>query len=270
MSLKYILATIVIIILIIGVYININAENQYERIEIAGSTSVQPVADKLAQAYMEKHPNVKINVQGGGSGLGIRSVSQGIIDIGTSSKGLNSNESEGLNQYLIAKDGILIVVNEENPVEDLNISQIRDIYSGNITNWKDVGGNDANINVITREDGSGTRSVFEKIVMGSTEIKGDAIVLTSTESIAQTVKADPNAIGYMSITGFNGDLKALKVDGVYPTEETIANGSYPIQNPFLFLTKGEPKGVVLDFINFCLSQEGQKIVKTEKVIPAIE
>jgi len=270
MSMKYLLATIVVIIIIIGAYVTINAENQYERMEIAGSTSVQPVADKLAQAYMEKHPNVKINVQGGGSGLGIRSVSQGIINIGTSSKELNSNESKGLKQYLIGKDGIVIVVNSQNPVENLNKSQISDIYAGNITNWKDVGGNDGKINVITREDGSGTRSVFQKFVMGKNSIKGDAVVLTSTESVAQAVKGDPNAIGYMSLTGFKGDLKALKVDGVYPTEETIFNGSYPIQNPFLFLTKGEPKGVVLDFMNFCLSPEGQAIVESEKVVPAIK
>lgn len=264
-----ILLVIIAIIIIIGAYVTLTSENQYERIEIAGSTSVQPVADKLAQAYMEKHPNVKINVQGGGSGLGIRSVSQGIIDIGTSSKELNSNESKGLNQYLIGKDGILVVVNSENPVDNLNKSQIRAIYNGNITNWKDVGGKDAKINVITREDGSGTRSVFQKVVMVKDTIRGDAVVLTSTESIAQAVKGDPNAIGYMSITAFKGDIKALKVDGVSPSADTIANGSYPIQNPFLFLTKGSPQGVVLDFMNFCLSPEGQAIVKSEKVVPAV-
>lgn len=256
------------VIIIIGAYLTITSENKYERMEIAGSTSVQPVANKLAEIYMEKHPNIKINVQGGGSGLGIRSVSQGIIDIGTSSKGLNSNESAGLNQYLIGKDGVVIAVNLNNSLDGLNKSQIRDIYSGKITNWKDVGGPDAKINVITREDGSGTRSVFQKIVMGNDKIRGDAVVLTSTESIVQSVKGDPSAIGYMSMTGFNGDLKALKVDGVYPSEESIFNGSYAIQNPFLFLTKGEPKGIVQDFINFCLSPEGQDIVRSEKVVPS--
>lgn len=258
---------IILIIIIIGAYVTLTYENQYVRIEIAGSTSVQPVAAKLADAYMEKHPNVKINVQGGGSGLGIRSVSQNIIAIGTSSKDLNSNESKGLNRFLIGKDGIVVVVNPENPVEGLNTSQIRDIYAGNLTNWKEVGGKDAKINVITREDGSGTRSVFQKIIMGKDGIKGDAVVLTSTESIAQAVMGDPNSIGYMSLTGFNGDLKALKVDGVYPSEESISNGTYPIQNPFLFITKGQPNGVVLDFINFCLSPEGQAIVRNEKVVP---
>ncbi len=267
MSSKYILAIIAIII-IIGAYLTLTTENQYERIEIAGSTSVQPVAEELAQAYMKKHPNVKINVQGGGSGLGIRSVTQGIIDIGTSSKEPNSNESKGLNKYLIGKDGIVVVVNPENPVENLTKSQIRDIYNGNITNWKEVGGIDGKINVITREDGSGTRSVFQKIIMGKTSIKGDAVVLTSTESVAQAVDGDPNSIGYISIISFKGNLKAIKVDGVYPNEETISNGSYPIQNPFLFLTKGNPHGVVEDFLNFCLSPEGQSIVKSEKVIPA--
>jgi phosphate transport system substrate-binding protein len=265
---KYLLA-ILIIIIIIGAYVTLTYENKYERIEIAGSTSVQPVAEKLAQAYMQKHPNVKINVQGGGSGLGIRSVSQEIIDIGTSSKELNTNESKGLNRYLVGKDGIVVVINSQNPVDNLNKSQIRDIYNGNITNWKEVGGNDAKINVITREDGSGTRSVFQKVIMVKTSIKGDAVVLTSTESVAQAVVGDPDAIGYMSITGFKVNLKALKVDGIYPSEETISNGSYAIQNPFLFLTNGKPQGVVMDFINFCLSPEGQSIVQTEKVVPAI-
>ncbi len=267
MSSKYLLG-IVLIIIIIGAYITITSENKYERIEIAGSTSVQPVADKLAQAYMKKNPNVKINVQGGGSGLGIRSVTQGIIDIGTSSKDLNATEKEELNRYLIGKDGIVIAVNVENPVDGLSKGQIRDIYDGNITNWKDVGGPDAKINVITREDGSGTRSVFQKIVMGKNKIKAEAIVLTSTESIVQSVKGDPNAIGYISLTSFKSDIKGLKVDGVYPSEQTIANGSYAIQNPFLFLTKGEPKPVVKDFIDFCLSPEGQALVESEKVVPA--
>ena len=267
MNWKY-LTGLIFIIIIIGAYIFVTSQNKYIEVEVAGSTSVQPVASQLADAYMKKHPDVRINVQGGGSGLGIRSVSQGIIDIGTSSKGLNSNESVGLKQYLIGKDGVLVVVNSNNPLDGLNSSQIKDIYSGKITNWKDVGGPDAKINVITREDGSGTRSVFQKIIMGTDKIKGDAVVLTSTESIAQSVKGDPNAIGYMSLAGFKGDVKALKVDGVYPSEETIFNDTYPIQNPFLFLTKGDPQGVVKDFIDFCLSPEGQEIVKSEKVVPA--
>lgn len=266
MNWKYLIG-IIIIIIVIDAYVMVTSQNDYVRIELAGSTSVQPVASQLADVYMKKHPDVRINVQGGGSGLGIRSVSQGIIDIGTSSKALNENESVGLKQYLIGKDGVLVVVNSDNPLDGLNSSQIKDIYSGKITNWKDVGGSNAKINVITREDGSGTRSVFQKIVMGKDKIRADAVVLTSTESIAQSVKGDPNAIGYMSLTSYKGDIKALKVDGVYPTEETIFNGTYPIQNPFLFLTKGEPEGVVKDFIDFCLSPEGQEIVKSEKVVP---
>lgn len=269
MRMRYRLTIIITLIIIIGAYINLTSESQYDRIEIAGSTSVQPVVDKLAQAYMEKHPSVKINVQGGGSGLGIRSVSQEIIDIGTSSKELSTQESEGVNVYIIAKDGVVVVVSPENPVEDLSKSQISDIYTGKITNWKDVGGNDGEINVITREDGSGTRSVFQNIILGKDKMRSDAVVLISTESVAQAVKGDPNAVGYMSITGFKGDMKALMVDGVYPTEETISDGSYTIQNPFLFITKGTKDDLVLDFINFCLSPEGQNIVRTEKVVPAM-
>jgi phosphate transport system substrate-binding protein len=266
MDLKYGIGLLVILIIIIAVY-TFGTGSSYEKIEIAGSTSVQPVAEKLAAKYMEEHPNVRVDVMGGGSGLGIRSVSQGIIDIGTSSKELKPAEKQGLNQYTIGKEGIVVAVNLENPVGNLTKSQIKDIFSGNITNWKEVGGPDAKINLVIREDGSGTRSAFESMVMNKTKVKSDAVVQTSTESIKVAVKQDPNAIGYISLAHMTPDVKAITIDGVDPSVETVKDGSYTLQTPFLFLTKGEPKGQVKEFIDWCLGPEGQEIVTGEKIVP---
>jgi len=269
MDTKYIIGIILAIIVIIGAYMVFAPGNQQEKISIAGSTSVQPVAEKLAQKYMETHPDVKINVQGGGSSVGIKSAQDGTADIGTSSKELNADEKKGLNEYLIGKDGIVIAVNTKNSVSDLTEDQVKDIFSGKIKNWKEVGGVNAPINVLTREDGSGTRKAFEEIVMGKdTKIKSDAIVQSSTEAVKQAVAQDPNAIGYISLAHMSSDVKALKIGGITPSEQTVSDGSYKIQRPFLFLTKGEPKGVIKEFIDWVLGPEGQAIVKEEKVVPA--
>jgi phosphate transport system substrate-binding protein len=266
MNLKYGVGLLVILIIIIAVFTWGTGSN-HVKIEIAGSTSVQPVAEKLAAKYMEEHPNVRIDVMGGGSGLGIRSVSQGIIDIGTSSKELKSDEKQGLNNYTIGKEGIVVAVNLNNPVNNLTKSQLKDIFSGNITNWKEVGGPDAKINLVVREDGSGTRSAFEDLVMNKTKVKSDAIVQTSTESIKVAVKQDPYAIGYISLAHMTPDVKAMVIDGVTPSIATIQDGSYKLQRPFLFLTKGEPEGPVKEFIDWCLGPEGQEIVTDEKIVP---
>ena len=259
----------IILISIIIIYLLLRPGAHYERIEIAGSTSVQPVAEKLAAEYMKKHPDVKINVQGGGSGLGIRTAQQGIVNIGTSSKALKPEEKDDLKEYVIGKDGIVIAVNKENPIEDLTKEQLKDIFSGKIRNWKEIGGPDAEIHVVVREEGSGTRSSFQSLVMGDAKIRSDAIVQGSTESVKQTVKQDPYAIGFVSMSHMSDDVKAIKVDGVEPSEKTVADGSYPLVVPFVFLTKGEPTGVVKDFIKWVFSPEGQNIIRSEKVVPAI-
>ncbi|MDO5836032.1 MAG: phosphate ABC transporter substrate-binding protein [Methanobacterium sp.] len=266
MDLKYGVGLLVILIIIIAV-LTFGTGSNYDRIEIAGSTSVQPVAEKLAEKYMEEHPNVRVDVMGGGSGLGIRSVSQDIIAIGTSSKALKTSEKDGLIEYPIGREGIVVAVNTNNPVNSLSKNQLKDIFSGNITNWNEVGGLDGRINLVIREDGSGTRSAFEDLVMNKTKVKSDAIVQTSTESIKVAVKQDPNAIGYISLAHMTPDVKALKIDGVSPSIETIKDGTYKLQRPFLFVTNGEPKGPVKEFIDWCLGPEGQEIVKNEKIVP---
>jgi phosphate transport system substrate-binding protein len=267
MELKYIIGIIVVLVVIVGAYMALGGSGE-QKITIAGSTSVQPVAEKLAQAYMKEHPNVKINVQGGGSGVGIKNVAQGVINIGTSSKSLSANESAGLKQYTVGHDGIVIAVNKNNTVSNLNYNQLKGIFSGNTTNWNAVGGSSATIDVITREEGSGTRTSFEDLVMNKTKIKSSAIVQSSTEAVKQSIVGDPNAVGFISLANLDSTVKAVKVNGVAPSEATVADGSYQLQRPFIFLTKGEPTGTVKEFIDWVMGPEGQAIVKAEKVVPA--
>jgi len=269
MESKYLIGIVVALIVIVGAYMVFAHGSSDQKITIAGSTSVQPVAEKLAQAYMAEHPGVKINVQGGGSSVGITNVGKGVVNIGTSSKNLSANESAGLTQYTIGEDGIVMVVNNQNNVSGLTKDQLKGIFSGNITNWNQVGGSDAQIDVITREDGSGTRTSFEDMVMGNgTKIKADAIVQSSTEAVKESVKGDPNAIGFISLANMDSSVKALEINGVTPSEATVANGSYQLQRPFIFLVKGEAKGTVKDFIDWVMGSEGQAIIKQEKVVPA--
>lgn len=262
---KRIILVIVIILVLAGAYLAINSGSS--KVEIVGSTSVQPVAEKLVEKYKETHPDAQINVQGGGSSVGIKSAQDGTADIGTSSKALKKNESQGLTQIPLGQDGIVIAVNTKNSVDGVTSEQLKDIFSGKITNWKEVGGSDGKINVIRREDGSGTLDAFESIVMGKdTKIKSDAVVQSSTEAVKQSVKTDENAIGFVSYAHMSSDVKALKIDGVSPSDDTIADGSYKLQRPFLFLVKGTPNQATQDFLNFVNSSEGQKVLKDEKIV----
>lgn len=237
-----------------------------ERIDIVGSTSVQPVAEKLVEEYKITHPNANINVQGGGSSVGIKSVHEGSAEIGTSSKELDDNEKEGLKEYELGQDGIVLAVNRNNDVSDLTSAQLKDIFSGKITNWKEVGGNDSKIHVIVREEGSGTLDAFKSIVMGNTKIKSDAIVQSSTEAVKQSVKQDENAIGFVSFAHMSDDVKSLSIEGIAPSTESIADGSYELKRPFLFLVKGEPSGDLKDFIDWINSTEADNVLKGEKII----
>lgn len=233
-------------------------------ITISGSTSVMPLSEELGQAFMDEYPDVKINVAGGGSSAGIKAAQEGTADIGASSRELTESEQKNLHVYEIARDGIAIVVNPENPVTDLSLSQVAQIFAGEITNWKQVGGPDAPISVVTREDGSGTRDAFEEIVLGEGQrIQATAIIQNSTGAIINTINIDPNAIGYISIGSINDYVKPIKIDGVEPTEENVKTGNYRISRPFLYLTKEEPTGVVKAFIDWVLSPEGQEIVGEE-------
>ena len=239
-------------------------------ITLAGSTTVQPLAEKFAEAYMAEHSNVTIDVQGGGSSVGVKAAGQKTADIGMASREVKDSEMtefSGINVFVIARDGIAIVANPGINVESLTIEQIRDIFGGTITNWNEVGGDDASIIVVSREEGSGTRSAFEEMVLGEDVLMTEtAILQPSNGSIRTTVSTTPNAIGYLSF-GYLGDtVKAINVEGVAPTEENASNGTYPVVRPLNMITFGEPTGELKAFVDFMLSEAGQALVVEEGYI----
>ena len=192
-----------------------------------GSTSMEKVIGALGESFMAENPNVTFTYNPTGSGSGIQAVSEGRCDIGLSSRALKDEEkASGLKETTLALDGIAIIVNPENPVSDLDVETIAKIYTGEITNWKDVGGNDAEIVLIGREAGSGTRDGFES-----------RQELTSTGDVIATVAQNPDAIGYASLSAVKDTVKALTVGGVAPSEDTVKDGSYVVQRPFVLVTK---------------------------------
>jgi phosphate transport system substrate-binding protein len=234
-------------------------------INIAGSTSVQPLAEELAQAFMAKNKRVKIFVQGGGSSAGIKSALTGTADIGTSSRELKPEE-QGLHETVIAKDGIAIVVNKANPVTNLSIQQLQKIYTGEYQNWKQVGGPAMKIVVVNREAGSGTRGAFEEIVLNKLTNTSNCLVQASTGAVQQTVAITKEGIGYISLGSYNSKaVKALNIENIACTDANILAKKYKIQRPFLMLTKTAPTGATKAFIDWILSAAGQKIVAKEYI-----
>lgn len=240
-------------------------------ISVSGSTTVQPLAEKLAEAFMTENTGIRIDVQGGGSSVGVKAAGQGTSDIGMASREIKESELAEfpkLNVIVIARDGIAIVANADVTVSDLTVEQVRDIFSGKITNWKDLGGEDQNIIVVSREEGSGTRGAFEELVMGKDAlITASAILQPSNGSIRTTVSTTPYSIGYMSFGYLDDTIKAISIGGIAPTEPNAADGSYPIVRPLNMLTNGEPTGAVKAFLDFILSDAGQKLVVEDGYIP---
>ena len=222
-----------------------------------GSTSMEKVVKALAEAYMGENKGVKVNYSGTGSGSGIEAVLAGTCDIGLSSRELKDAEvQQGAVAHVVALDGVAVVVNPGNPVADLTVEQIADIFSGKITNWSELGGNDGPIAVYGREAGSGTRGAFEEIV-GVV----DACVYTneysSTGDVIGQVAGNPNAIGYASLSSVNDTVVAVKVGGVVCSEDTVKDGSYTIQRPFVMVTKEgtQLSPAAQSFLDYALSDE---------------
>ncbi len=241
------------------------AETLSGKLIVAGSTSVQPLAEALAEEFMAKHPRVRIQVQGGGSSAGIAAAKSGVADLGTSSRELQPEERD-LHEVQIALDGIAVVVHPGNPVANLTVEQVRRIYAGGLTDWKAVGGPAGPIMVVTREAGSGTRGAFEELVMNGKAISAKAIVQGSTGAVRSSVAQARNAIGYVSLGALDPSVKAVALGGVRPTAANVQNKTYKLTRPFLFLTRSAPTGLAKAFIDFVLSKEGQQIV-AEEFIP---
>ena len=237
------------------------------KVSMSGSTSMEEIAKALAEGFNAKYPDVAIDVQLGGSSTGIKNAQEGVSDIGNVSRALKDTET-GLDAETIALDGIALIVNTANPIEDLSTEQILKIYTGEIQNWKDLGGDDAEIQVVGREAGSGTRDGFESVVGIEDNAKHDQ-ELTSTGAVQTAVASTPSAIGYVSLANVDDTVKALKVGGVSPAIETVQDGSYTLQRPFVMVTKTgtELRPEVKAFLEFALGDEGQSIVSQIGLIP---
>ncbi len=233
---------------------------------LAGSTSIQPFADKWAEVFMASHPDYGVNVQGGGSSAGIQACKSGACQLGMSSRELKGDEKE-LVEIVVARDGLAIVVHPSNPLRGLRLEEVKQIFAGDLTNWRPLGGPDKRITVVTREEGSGTRGAFQELVMGGTRIFRGAITEDSNGTVREIVAHDPQAIGFISLGLVNDQVRALDLDGVAATDENIENGGYKLVRPFLFVSRGEPTGHAKEFLDFVLSAEGQELVRREGLLP---
>jgi len=233
---------------------------------LAGSTSIQPFADKWAEVFMETHRDYGVNVQGGGSSAGIQACKSGACQIGMASRELKGDERD-LVEIVVARDGLAIIVHPSNPVRGAKVAEIKQIFAGDLKNWKLLGGPDRSITVVTREEGSGTRGAFQELVMGQTRIFRGAITEDSNGTVREIVTHDPYAIGFISLGLVNERVLALELDGVAGNEQNIRNGSYKLVRPFLFVSRGEPTGLAKEFVDFVLSEEGQALIKKEGLLP---
>ncbi|MDY4079196.1 MAG: phosphate ABC transporter substrate-binding protein [Clostridium sp.] len=243
--------------------------NQEVTIAVSGSTSVGPLMEKVAKAYEAKNSNVSIEINQVGSSAGIKDTINGVAELGMSSRDLKDEEkASGAEGTAIAYDGIAVIVNPANKITNLTLEQLKDVYTGKITNWKDLGGEDGQIVVVSREDGSGTRDAFQEIVgYKSEELVADATIADGSGNIKTTVSGNKNAIGFVSFSYVDNTVNAIEVNGVKPEEELAKSGEYKLSRPFLIVTK---KDTLTDegkkVIDYILSEEGQKIVEEDKLI----
>lgn len=248
----------------------VSCGNSGASVSTDGSTSMEKVIGALGESFMAQSSGVTFTYNPTGSGSGIKAVEAGTCDIGLSSRNLKDAEKEaGLTATVLAYDGIAMIVNKDNPVEDLTLEQVASMYMGEITNWSEIGGNDAQIVLIGREAGSGTRDGFESITATAEQCQYRQ-ELTSSGDIITTVSQNPDAIGYVSLAAIGDNVRVLKIDGVLPTEETIQTGKYVIQRPFLLVTKKDTalSDAAQKFFDYVTSPEAAPIIQKVGAIPA--
>jgi phosphate transport system substrate-binding protein len=237
-------------------------------LNVSGSSTVLPVVTAAAEAYQIKYPDLKVGVQGGGSSAGIEAAITGASQIGTSSRDLKGEETkQGLYDTVIAIDAIAIIVNPSNKVNKLSKRQVKDIFTGKITNWKQVGGRDLPIVLINRDEASGTREAFYKKALDETAFSKDAVVQPGSGQVRSIVGSTPAAIGYMSLGYVTEDVKVVKYAGVVPSKTTIKNGDYGLQRDLHFFTKGKPTGDIKKFTDYMLSDYVQKTFVSVEFMP---
>jgi len=244
------------------------------RISMEGSTTVLPIAQATAEAFMNKNPNIMISVRGGGSGVGISSFIAKSCDIGNSSRSIKAAEvksaqANGLTakSNVIAMDGLAVILNPANTITALTKKQIKDIYTGVISDWKDVGGAAGKIVVMSRDSSSGSFEAFGSLALDGAKVRGDALMDASNQGIATKVANTPGAIGYVGIGYISDAVKAVTVNGIVCSKDTVLSGKYPLSRPLFMITNGEPTGAVKQYIDFVLSAEGQKLVGDTGFVP---
>lgn len=279
-------ATLWCVLGLIGITLVAGTAAPRGNLKIAGSTTVLPLSQIWAEAFMEKHPQVSVSVTGGGSGVGLSSLLNGTCDIANSSREAKAKEIAAARQrnikltaFKCAKDGLAIIVHPSNNIKNLTIAQLKDIYSGKIRTWDQVGGDSkADIVVVGRDSASGTYGFFQEAVLGGGAYRSDMLSQATNAAVAQTVAQSKNAIGYVGMAyawdmSEKGKLKVISVSrqkgqpGLLPTDENVANGSYPLFRYLYMYTAGKPRGLTKDFIDFCLSSEGQSLVSKSGYMP---
>lgn len=247
-----------------------------QKIVLDGSTTVGPIAKAFAEYYMAAHPDVNITVSESGSGNGAKSLVNGVCDIADMSRPMKDKEflaaaEKGIQPvaHVVALDGLPVLVNPQNPVKGLTVEQVRDIYLGKINNWKQVGGPDMGIVVISRDTNSGTYETFEKMVMAKQKITEKAEYVGSNGAIRQRVQSTPAAIGYAGLGFVDKTVKALEINGIYPSGATVQTGEYPIARPLFMYTSGYPKlgSAVYQFVTIHLTEDGQEMVEEIGFVP---
>lgn len=246
-----------------------------ENLVVKGSTTVLPIAQKVAEAYMKENPETKISISGGGSGNGMKAIIDGTTDIGNASRFIKDKEvklamEKGVYPvpFRVAYDCIVPVVHPSNKVGDLSLEKLKAIYTGEIKNWKEVGGPDRPVVVISRDTSSGTYEVWEKKVLKKARVFPGALLQASNGAVAQAVAKNKNAIGYIGVGYLNKDVKAVTVNGIEGSMATTLDGSFPVSRPLFMFTQGWPKGETVKFLNYVLHPaKGQKLVKEAGYVP---
>ena len=238
-------------------------------LDIAGGTAHIPVMKGAAQEIMQANPAIRITVTGGGSGVGVQKVGEGLVQIGNTGRALKESEiaKYGLVSFPFAIDGVAVAVNPSNNVTNLSKAQIKDIFAGKITNWRELGGNDAAISLYVREDGSGTRETFESRALDKASSTDSANVVNSNGAMKTAIARDPNAIGYVGIGHLDASIKGVAIDQKQPTQEAAAKGEYPVTRLLYMNTKGQPEGLTQAFVNYIFSDNGKALIIKAGYIP---
>ena len=247
-----------------GLSVTARAQN----VTIAGSTTVLPISQKTAEVFMDKNPNIKITVRGGGSGVGIASIIDSTVDIGQSSRPIKAKEIQtaagkgvDVKATIVALDGIAVIINNANAVNSLTAAQVKDIYTGKISNWSQVGGANTKIVVVSRDSASGTFEAFNTLALDNAKVRPDALMQASNQAVATTVAQTPAGIGYVGLGYLSSSVKAVPVAGVMPSKETVISKTYKYARPLFMYTNGEPKGAAKKYLDFATGKEGQKLIE---------